>query len=181
MNIGERIFRLRTQRGLSQEELAEALGVSRQSVSKWETNASVPELEKIMKMCELFGVSLDELVRGAGAAPGAGGAGRYTAAQITGGGLLVFGALAMLMLLAVDKAVLMLMIALPSFLCGLICLILRRPLLPCLWVLLLEGGICFFADDFLLWWHGETIWVGLLMAFLVLVIATIFRLIEYFK
>jgi len=51
-------------RKLSQEELADLLGVSRQSVSKWETGASVPELDKLVKLGEIFGVSLDELVKG---------------------------------------------------------------------------------------------------------------------
>ncbi len=64
MSLGENIVRLRTQRGLSQEELADRLGVSRQSVSKWETDGSVPELEKLMKLGELFEVSLDVLVKG---------------------------------------------------------------------------------------------------------------------
>lgn len=62
MNIGETIYRLRTERGMSQGALAEALDVSRQSVSKWENNSAVPELEKLVKMSEIFGVTLDQLV-----------------------------------------------------------------------------------------------------------------------
>ena len=62
MNLGETIYRLRTKAGMSQDALANALDVSRQSVSKWENNAAVPELEKLMKMSDLFGVTLDELV-----------------------------------------------------------------------------------------------------------------------
>ena len=64
MTLGEHITRLRTAKGMSQGALAEKLGVSRQSVSKWETDASVPELEKLMKMATLFEVSIDELVTG---------------------------------------------------------------------------------------------------------------------
>lgn len=64
MTLGENITRLRAARGLSQGTLAEALDVSRQSVSKWETDASVPELDKLMKLAGLFGVTLDELVTG---------------------------------------------------------------------------------------------------------------------
>lgn len=64
MTLGERLARLRNQKGLSQDALAELLGVSRQSVSKWETDASVPELDKLVKLGDLFEVSLDELVRG---------------------------------------------------------------------------------------------------------------------
>lgn len=62
MNLGETIYRLRTKAGMSQDALANALDVSRQSVSKWENNAAVPELEKLMKLSEIFGVTLDELV-----------------------------------------------------------------------------------------------------------------------
>ena len=64
MNLGENIYRLRTERNLSQGDFADALEVSRQSVSKWENNSAVPELEKLMKMAELFGITLDELVSG---------------------------------------------------------------------------------------------------------------------
>ena len=65
MTLGERICAQRTAHHLSQTDLADALGVSRQSVSKWETDASVPDLDKLVKMCELFETSLDQLVRGA--------------------------------------------------------------------------------------------------------------------
>ena len=64
MTLGETIRTVRSEKGMSQGDLADALDVSRQSVSKWETDASVPELDKLVKMCDLFGVSLDELVRG---------------------------------------------------------------------------------------------------------------------
>lgn len=64
MSLGENIARLRVERGLSQEELADMLGVSRQSVSKWETDCSVPDLDKLVKLGEAFGVSLDGLVKG---------------------------------------------------------------------------------------------------------------------
>ena len=50
MNIADRIQYLRKQRGLSQEELADMVGVSRQSVSKWESEQSIPDLEKIITM-----------------------------------------------------------------------------------------------------------------------------------
>ena len=64
MTLGQNICRLRTERGLSQGDLADALGVSRQSISKWETDASVPELEKLRRLSELFHISLDALVGG---------------------------------------------------------------------------------------------------------------------
>ena len=64
MTLGENIVRLRTQKNWSQGDLADALDISRQSVSKWENDASIPELDKLLKLSELFGVTLDEFVRG---------------------------------------------------------------------------------------------------------------------
>lgn len=63
MTLAEKILSLRTARGMSQDDLAEKLEVSRQSVSKWETGQSTPDLDKIIKLADLFGVSMDELVR----------------------------------------------------------------------------------------------------------------------
>jgi transcriptional regulator with XRE-family HTH domain len=63
MKLHEKIYRLRTEKKLSQGDLAEILDVSRQSVSKWETGASVPDLDKLIKMSNLFGVTIDFLVR----------------------------------------------------------------------------------------------------------------------
>ena len=62
--LGERIYKYRTARGLSQLELSELLEVSRQSISKWETDVAVPELSKLVKMAEIFEISLDSLVLG---------------------------------------------------------------------------------------------------------------------
>ena len=64
MKLGERIYQYRTEKELSQGDLAELLNVSRQSVSKWENNTSIPDLDKIVKLSEIFGVSLDELIKG---------------------------------------------------------------------------------------------------------------------
>lgn len=69
MSLHETIYTLRTQRGMSQLELAEALDVSRQSISKWETGAAVPELDKLVKLSDVFGITLDELVRGTAEIP----------------------------------------------------------------------------------------------------------------
>lgn len=63
MTLGEKISKLRTTNKMSQGDLAEKLSVSRQSISKWETNASVPELDKLIQLSDLFGISLDDLVR----------------------------------------------------------------------------------------------------------------------
>lgn len=62
--LGQRITAYRTKARLSQDSLAELLEVSRQSVSKWETDASTPELGKLVRLSQVFGVSLDELVLG---------------------------------------------------------------------------------------------------------------------
>lgn len=69
MSLAENIYHYRTERNMSQLDLADALEVSRQSVSKWETGAAVPELDKLVKMAKLFGVTLDELVSGEAPAP----------------------------------------------------------------------------------------------------------------
>lgn len=63
MTLAEKIAALRGERKLSQGDLAERLDVSRQSVSKWETGQAVPELDKIIRLADVFGVSVDELVR----------------------------------------------------------------------------------------------------------------------
>ena len=79
MNLHETIYSLRTGREMSQLELAEALDVSRQSISKWETGAAVPELDKLMRLSDVFGITLDELVRGAEETSGEAGAGSVEA------------------------------------------------------------------------------------------------------
>lgn len=61
MNLGEKIYQLRNDKNLSQGDLAERLDVSRQSVSKWENNTAVPDLDKLIKICDIFEISLDEL------------------------------------------------------------------------------------------------------------------------
>ena len=63
MTLGEKIYELRKERNMSQGGLAEVLKVSRQSVSKWETDSSIPELGKLIQISEVFGITLDELVQ----------------------------------------------------------------------------------------------------------------------
>ncbi|SHJ83892.1 helix-turn-helix domain-containing protein [Hespellia stercorisuis] len=63
MIISEKIMELRKQNGWSQEELAFQLGISRQSVSKWESGASIPDMERILKLSEIFGVTTDYLLK----------------------------------------------------------------------------------------------------------------------
>lgn len=62
MGFNNKLYELRKQKGLSQEELANRLNVSRQTVSKWEIGESTPDMEKLVAIGDLFGVSLDELV-----------------------------------------------------------------------------------------------------------------------
>ena len=62
MTIGEKIYILRTKSGMTQEQLAEKMGVSRQAISKWESDVSVPELNKLKALANLFQVSLDEMM-----------------------------------------------------------------------------------------------------------------------
>lgn len=64
MNTADRIQHLRKIKGISQEELADKLGVSRQAVSKWESEQSSPDIEKIVLMSELFQVTTDYLLKG---------------------------------------------------------------------------------------------------------------------
>ena len=63
MILADKIINLRKKNGWSQEELAERLGVSRQSVSKYEGAQSVPDLDKILKLSEIFGVTTDYLIK----------------------------------------------------------------------------------------------------------------------
>ena len=59
MNISDRIQTLRKSRGISQEELADKIGVSRQAVSKWESEQSTPEIDKIILLSDYFDVTTD--------------------------------------------------------------------------------------------------------------------------
>ena len=153
MTLGERICQYRIERRLSQQEVAEKLEVSRQSVSKWETDAAVPELDKLVKLCELFGVGLDELVRGEkpreaeAEAPEPAEGGQLTPPQevhiirekrpvrmIVGEILLVVGLLGSLILFIAGGVAGIL--PLPLVVCGVICLVFRKNTgLICGWVL----------------------------------------------
>ena len=63
MAFSEKLYELRRKSGLSQEELAEALDVSRQAISKWESGRALPEIGKLLTVSAYFGVSLDELMK----------------------------------------------------------------------------------------------------------------------
>ena len=63
MTMGEKILNMRKARGWSQEELADRVGVTRQAVSRWESGSAKPDADKIIAVCDLFGVSADYLLR----------------------------------------------------------------------------------------------------------------------
>ena len=131
MNLGETIYRLRTKQAMSQDSLAEALGVSRQSVSKWENNAAVPELEKLLKMSELFSVTLDELVgREAPTSP----VQRSSSRRTIGGVLLGFGLLSTLLLSILGGFIISIIVGMPFTVVG--CILLsdsKEPLFHAMW------------------------------------------------
>lgn len=151
MTLGERIYKLRTEKNLSQGDLADALEVSRQSISKWETNGSVPELDKLVKLSKIFGVSLDELVTGKEKEEATPSAPQiepqiiyvekpvrasFSPAQVLGT-ILLFCSLSAFILFAcfgekldIGEAV---MLCLPVSLWGILCLVTRNPLLWCSW------------------------------------------------
>ena len=62
MDLGNNLFHARKRRGFSQEDVAQSLGVSRQTVSKWETGETVPDIRQSKKMAALYNISLDELI-----------------------------------------------------------------------------------------------------------------------
>lgn len=64
MNIADRIQNLRKIKGITQEELADEIGISRQAVSKWESEQSTPDLDKIIAMSEYFDVTTDYILKG---------------------------------------------------------------------------------------------------------------------
>ena len=63
MNLGEKIKECRKQAGFSQEQLAERLNVSRQAITKWETNKGIPDIANLIAISDEFGLSLDELIK----------------------------------------------------------------------------------------------------------------------
>ena len=140
MNLGENIYRLRSERGMSQEALAAALEVSRQSVSKWENNSAVPELEKLIKMSEVFGVTLDQLVGKASPTPPPAPAPEVIIREATpphrtiGIILLCFGLLVTLLLSILGGFVVGVMLGLPFTIVGCVCIAGTEGILfKCVW------------------------------------------------
>ena len=157
MILGEKIYKLRTKQGLSQGDLAEHLNVSRQSISKWETGGSTPDLDKLINMSQLFGVTLDELVldkkpetekemdtnyssilstQQADTYPQQHHETQFPARKIIGTILFCMGFLTFLILTVSFDLLNGAVLALPFFICGTICLIFRKYVgLWCSWAL----------------------------------------------
>lgn len=161
MQLGENIYQLRTERNMSQGDFADAMEVSRQSVSKWENNSAVPELDKLVKMAQVFGITLDELVSGEKKEeepasppppqpvqkeiPAKRGLSHQ---QILGIILLAFGGLSLIVFTVVGiftgMWLLGLFISLPFLLCGAICLLCKKNVgLKCAWAIYLPLWVLF--------------------------------------
>ncbi len=146
MDLGKRIYELRKEKNLSQGELAEMLEVSRQSISKWETDSSVPELDKLLKMSTIFGISLDSLIKGsegdykenpkASAETESVYKEKTMTRKIVGAILLCTGFLAFLIFTVLGGILSGLFFASPFIACGIICIVFKkRVVLWCSWVL----------------------------------------------
>ena len=201
MTLGENIARLRTQKDWSQGDLADALGISRQSISKWETDTSIPELEKLIKLSELFGVTLDQLVHGedapetesapASAAPQAAPK-REKRHTIAGTALLCTGAVILVLWLLLTGDLLTgLIFALPFLICGIIFLAVKRHTgLYCGWAVYLcvdlylrcATGLSWMAIFVTCFWTAELNYVSLAIAwaqFLVMVLMIVCTMRSY--
>lgn len=85
MNFGEKLFKLRKEKGLSQEALAELLGTTRQAVSKWENDQGFPETEKLLQLSNIFEVSTDYLLKGEKSVGSASEKGFYVSRELAAG------------------------------------------------------------------------------------------------
>ena len=160
MTLGEKISALRNQHEMSQGDLAEKMNVSRQSISKWETDTSVPELDKLIQLSEVFHITLDELVKGdvpptheenedtepenkVPAQPVQVIVQKSTNTQkIVGVILLCFGAVVMLLLTILGGFLSGLLFSSPFILCGIVCLVFKRNVgLWCAWALLFAVNV----------------------------------------
>lgn len=150
MTIGEKIYKLRTERNLSQGDLSEILEVSRQSVSKWENGAATPDLDKIIKLSEVFGITIDELVKSEEVcfqpeekAPEIiiKKESSFPPRKIIGTVLLSLSLIITVVLLAAGGGIVGLVLSSPLILCGMICFIFKKNIgLWCAWAV-------FFAID----------------------------------
>ena len=192
MNLGKTIYRLRTEKNMSQGDLADALGVSRQSVSKWENGNATPDLERLVKMAELFGVTLDEMVGRLPPENADGNSGKtppqpvqqgliqhqfrpLIPRHIVGIILVFFGFLFLPFALCATsyKTTVTCLILFAAFLlCGISGLLFRYPYIPCGWVLL---GACALYVFLLTRWEHAYFSVGMLaLGLAVLLLWTIY-------
>ena len=145
MTLGEKIYKLRTERNLSQGDLSEILEVSRQSVSKWENGAATPDLDKIIKLSEIFGITIDELVKNedVSASPSEEPKkdvivikkeSNFPPRKIIGTVLLSLSLIVTVVLLAAGGGISGLVLSFPLILCGIICFIFKKNIgLWCAW------------------------------------------------
>ncbi|MBR2640672.1 MAG: helix-turn-helix transcriptional regulator [Oscillospiraceae bacterium] len=143
MTIGEKIYKLRTERNLSQGELSEMLEVSRQSISKWENGAATPDLDKIIKLSEIFGITIDELVKSNEVSASAEEKpqtiiikkeSNFPPRKIIGTILLSLSLIVTVVLLAAGGGILGLVLSSPLILCGIICFAFKKNIgLWCAW------------------------------------------------
>ena len=156
MSLGETIYRLRTEKSLSQGDLAEMLDVSRQSISKWENNSAVPDLDKLIKLGEIFGVSLDELVKGEPHVKKSSPVeekkreeGGFPPRKIAGTILLCMGFLVVLFFFVMGAALGGLIFASPFLVCGIICFAFKKNVgLWCAW------AVFFLVDIYMIFATG---------------------------
>lgn len=156
MSLGSRINQQRAAHGLSQVDLADLLEVSRQSVSKWETDGSVPDLDKLVKMCQVFQVSLDWLVLGkTPAAPPdtPPPAPRLPALsrELIGGALAGLGLLALIVMAAAQGDIIAgVLLAIPFLACGGLCFLVKQKrhlILGCGWVVCISLALYLLAQE----------------------------------
>lgn len=145
MNLGQKIYELRTAKNLSQGDLADLLDVSRQSVSKWENSTAVPELDKLIRLCDVFDITLDELTGRTPQAPEqpvliSPHSTAFTTQKVAGYILLTFALLAALLLaLFAAELFMFILIVQPLLLCSLICLRVKNHAgYWCLWAIYLS-------------------------------------------
>lgn len=185
MTLGKQLIALRAARGWSQDELAARIGVSRQSVSKWETDTSTPDLDKLLVLSELFEISLDALVNGAAPAASAPRPEPApTAPARTGGIIFLCFSFAVLLLLTLLSGALLegLVLSVPFFICAVLCFKLRGHAgVWCTWVfvLLIEFYLRYATGIRWLWlFRGISILHtliagGMLLAYLLMLFVTL--------
>ena len=160
MTLGEKIYKLRTERNLSQGDLSEILEVSRQSVSKWENGAATPDLDKIIKLSEIFGITIDELVKNEEvSAPSEQKTpeiiikkeSSFPPRKIIGTVLLSLSLIVTVVLLAAGGGISGLVLSSPLILCGIICFAFKKNIgLWCFW------AVFFFIDMYMRLATGTT-------------------------